>query len=128
MYLGCLLAVSGCFTEEMGALYMLFTVTSNFSFIDGIYTGNIWVFYGYFTFYMYFTGYFGTTHLKQYQNVSKYQNVHQSKNVYQYQKHIASPYQRLSQDHLLVMMSQDKSATQSKDRFHLRFQLKSAPQ
>ena len=45
---------------------MLFTVTSNFSFIDGIYTGNVLVFYGYFTFYMYFTGYFGTAHLKQY--------------------------------------------------------------
>ena len=53
----------------MGALYMLFTVTSNFSFIDGIYTDNIWVFYGYFTFYMYFTGYFGTTHLKQYRMI-----------------------------------------------------------
>ena len=47
---GCFWAVCGCFTEEMGVLYMFFTVRPNFSLINGLYAGNMWLFYGYFTF------------------------------------------------------------------------------
>ena len=38
---GCFRAVSGCFTEKMGALYVLFTVTPNFKLLSSIYAGNI---------------------------------------------------------------------------------------
>merc|ERR1712203_549467 len=58
----------------------------------------------------------------QYQEMGKYQNA------YQYQKPIASQLPRLFQDHQLVTMNQDKSATQSQDKFHSKYQLKNVNQ
>merc|ERR1711902_257298 len=59
---------------------------------------------------------------------SKYQDLSKYQTVYQFQKPIVYQPPRLSQDHQLVTMNQDKSATQSQDKFHSKFQLKNANQ
>merc|ERR1711902_276600 len=48
--------------------------------------------------------------------------------VCQFQKPIVYQPPRLSQDHQPVTMNQDKSVTQSQDKFHSKFQLKNANQ
>merc|ERR1712038_979459 len=56
------------------------------------------------------------------QELSKYLNVSQS------QKPTVSQPPRLLPDHKLVMTNQDKSATQSLDKYHLKYLLKSVLQ
>merc|ERR1712150_330835 len=55
---------------------------------------------------------------------SKYQDPSKYQDAYQSQKPTVSQPPKLLQDPQLVMMNQDKSATQSQDKFHTKSQLK----